>query len=297
LPEENWDNQLEYLQKSRILAHNDDYIEFLVKKVWKLNKVCKVVDFGCGFGYMGAKLMPLLRKGSTYTGIDKALILIEAGQRFFAKLPYPHNFVQAEVYQAPFTDGTFDVAVSHAVLMHLEHSADALKEMVRVTRPGGLVITANANRNAWYALFHLEEFNTQETVPLTFAQQLNKDIRLKTGVDYNIGIKTPVLMEKAGLINIGCRMDDRITYLSPALDEAEKEVIFEALCQSGFALPENYEEERVGKREFLLEHGVRPEDIDNIFASEVAWDFKNKGKTYHTLYPEVLTWSYGTVKK
>jgi SAM-dependent methyltransferase len=297
LAEENWDSQLEYLQKSRILAHNDDYIEFLVKKVWKLNKACKVVDFGCGFGYMGTKLMPLLRKGSTYTGVDKAPALLEAGRKLFAGTDYPHRFVQSEVYKTPFPDASFDLTVSHAVLMHLERPAEALREMVRVTRPGGLVVAANANRNAWYALFHLEEFNTQETVPLTFAQQLNKDIRLKTGVDYNIGIKTPVLMEKAGLKNIGCRMDDRITYLSPALDEAEKEVIFKALCQSGFALPENFKEERVGKRKFLLEHGVSPEDIDNIFASEVVWDFKNKGKTYHTLYPEMLTWSYGTVKK
>jgi ubiquinone/menaquinone biosynthesis C-methylase UbiE len=148
LAEENWDNQIEYLQKSRFIAHNDDYLEFLVKKVWRLEKPISLVDFGCGFGYMGTKLLPLLRKGSAYTGLDKAPSLLKAGRKLFATLSYPHEFIESEVYNTPFADNTFDVAISHSVLMHIEKPEEALKEMIRVTRPGGMVITANANRNA-----------------------------------------------------------------------------------------------------------------------------------------------------
>jgi 16S rRNA G1207 methylase RsmC len=33
----------------------------------------KIIDFGCGYGYLGMKLLPLLPKGSTYTGVDKGV--------------------------------------------------------------------------------------------------------------------------------------------------------------------------------------------------------------------------------
>ena len=49
---------------------NDDYMEFLIEKVWKINNPVDLIDFGCGIGFMGLMLLPLLPKGSTYTGID-----------------------------------------------------------------------------------------------------------------------------------------------------------------------------------------------------------------------------------
>lgn len=39
----------------------------------------------------------------------------------------------------PFDDATFDVVHCHQVLAHLPRPADALREMLRVTRPGGVV--------------------------------------------------------------------------------------------------------------------------------------------------------------
>ncbi len=294
---ENWNNQLEYLQKSRFMAHNDDYLEFLVKKVWRIKQPVKIIDFGCGFGYFGTKLMPLVPEGSTYTGVDKAPLLLKAGGEIFSKLNYHHRFFESEVYKTPFDDSRFDIAVSHSVLMHIERPAEALKEMIRVTRPGGIVIAANANRNAWNALFYIDELNTQETTPITFSQQMNKDIRQKTGVDYNIGIKVPVMMDKAGLKNIGCRMDDRVTMLFPSMDLEEKKRVFEALCLSGLALPENFKEKQPEAREKFLGHGIKPEDIEKQFDNEEKTDFRHKGMNYHTMYPELSAWSYGTVEK
>lgn len=65
-----WDTQIDYLMNTRYLYFNDDYLEFLIKKVWDLSKPLHIVDFGCGCGYLGLKLLPLLPKGSKYTGID-----------------------------------------------------------------------------------------------------------------------------------------------------------------------------------------------------------------------------------
>jgi hypothetical protein len=77
-----------------------------------------------------------------------------------------------------------------------------IREMVRVTRDGGMVITCEGNHNAHNALYHTEELNSQETTPLNLIQSINRQIRLQTGVDHNIGIKAPILMHKAGLKNV-----------------------------------------------------------------------------------------------
>jgi SAM-dependent methyltransferase len=71
-----WDDRLEYLRHTRSLYYNDDYLEFLVRTFWKINTPVNLIDFGCGFGYMGLKLLPMLPAGSTYTGVDKGQELI-----------------------------------------------------------------------------------------------------------------------------------------------------------------------------------------------------------------------------
>lgn len=67
-----WGEKLDYLQSTRTQFWNDDYLEFLVKYVWNIDQPQNIVDFGCGYGYLGLKLLPLLPAGSTYTGIDIA---------------------------------------------------------------------------------------------------------------------------------------------------------------------------------------------------------------------------------
>jgi|GEM_PF-1849173 len=54
-----WDEQLDYLLGNRMLAFNDDYLEFLVTRVWGFSEAVRVVDFGRGFGWLEIKLLPL----------------------------------------------------------------------------------------------------------------------------------------------------------------------------------------------------------------------------------------------
>ncbi|KAE8447220.1 hypothetical protein EG329_011051 [Mollisiaceae sp. DMI_Dod_QoI] len=49
------------------------------------------------------------------------------------------EFQQADAYKLPFADGTFDVTHCHQVLCHLRAPWDVLREMLRVTKPGGIV--------------------------------------------------------------------------------------------------------------------------------------------------------------
>lgn len=86
-----WDGKLDYLDKSTRLFYNDDYMEFLVSKVWGVARPVHVIDFGCGFGHLGLRLMPLLPEGSTYTGIDAGETLIRRARELFRHSPYERN--------------------------------------------------------------------------------------------------------------------------------------------------------------------------------------------------------------
>ena len=85
-----WDGRIEYLRDSRKNLWNPDYFSFLVKQVWKMDKPIRIVDFGCGMGYLGSVLMPLLPEGSTYTGLDIGAKLLEQARTAFADSPWKY---------------------------------------------------------------------------------------------------------------------------------------------------------------------------------------------------------------
>lgn len=294
---ESWDDKYEYLKGACWLHHNQDYFEFLVRTVWRLDEPCRVIDFGCGYGRMGLALMSLLPAGSTYTGIDTSAALLAKGRETFADRPYHATFIQADVRDAPLADGSFDVAFCHAVLMHIAQPERAIGEMVRVTRHGGMVIACEANRNAHNALFHIHETNEQENAPLELFQTLHREIRLQTGVDYNIGVKVPILLHQAGLKNVAARMSDAVRLLLPPVDTEEKAKLHRAICEQGFGPPPPNAEGLKRWKQSLVDRGISPEAADREIAREIARDFRRKGKDYHTVYPGLLTFSYGTVDK
>jgi SAM-dependent methyltransferase len=59
-------------------------------------------------------------------------------------------FAAADAGALPFPDGTFDSAFCVAVLQHIGDVAGAVREMVRVTRPGGRIVAVEPDNSARY---------------------------------------------------------------------------------------------------------------------------------------------------
>lgn len=113
-----WDDQIEYLRNTRWLYYNDDYLEFLVQRVWKIEKSVDIIDYGCGYGYLGLKLLPLLPEGSTYTGLDKGKELIKQAKEIFSKTSYQTTFIIDDIEKVQ-VKRQYDIAISHAFLLHI----------------------------------------------------------------------------------------------------------------------------------------------------------------------------------
>ncbi|MFD8913653.1 methyltransferase domain-containing protein [Streptomyces sp. NPDC059575] len=112
----------------------------------------KVLDIGCGPGTITADLAALVPDGRV-TGIDRAPGILERARTTAAERGLGNtDFAVGDVHALDFPDDTFCVVHAHQVLQHVGDPVRALREMVRVTRPGGIVAVRDADYAAmtWY---------------------------------------------------------------------------------------------------------------------------------------------------
>ena len=115
---------------------------FLLPKLQSIresNPKLAILDVGAGSGSITTTLAKLVPDGRV-TGVDiNPKILPRA--RAVAEMAGAKNveFQERDVYKLPFPDATFEVTFCHQMLTHLSTPWEALREMIRVTKPGGLV--------------------------------------------------------------------------------------------------------------------------------------------------------------
>ncbi|MFE2261429.1 methyltransferase domain-containing protein [Streptomyces griseosporeus] len=112
----------------------------------------RILDIGCGPGTITADLAALVPEGHV-TGVDRAPEVLDraratAAERGLANL----DFAVADVHALEYADAAFDVVHAHQVLQHVGDPVRALREMARVTRPGGVVAARDSDYAAmtWY---------------------------------------------------------------------------------------------------------------------------------------------------
>lgn len=103
------------------------------------NPRLKLLDVGTGPGTISVGFAQAIPQGHVMA-VDlnpEALSLARAT----AKTAGVDNmeFGEADIHHLPFADGTFDITHCHQVLTHVRAPWDAIRELVRVTKPGGIV--------------------------------------------------------------------------------------------------------------------------------------------------------------
>jgi SAM-dependent methyltransferase len=92
------------------------------------------LDVGCGTGALTDAIMDVAWPGEV-TGLDASEAFLEVARR---KVPGAH-FEVGDATALPFPDQSFEAAVSSLLIAYLDDPAAALRELVRVTAPGGVV--------------------------------------------------------------------------------------------------------------------------------------------------------------
>jgi SAM-dependent methyltransferase len=118
----------------------------------KLRREDTLLDVGAGAGTITADFAGLVTE-VTATEIGTAeleLVRTTAIERGVANI----DFQVADVHALPFADDTFDVTHAHQVLQHIADPVQALREMARVTKPGGIVAVRDSDYSGfcWWPL-------------------------------------------------------------------------------------------------------------------------------------------------
>jgi SAM-dependent methyltransferase len=104
----------------------------------------RVLDMGCGGG---RHAFALYRRGADVVALDlnesdlrEVATMFEA-MRLEGEVPEraTAEVVRGSAYQLPFEDASFDRVVAAEILEHLPADADAMAELFRVLKPGGLI--------------------------------------------------------------------------------------------------------------------------------------------------------------
>jgi len=99
----------------------------------------RLLDVGCGPGSITRGLAERVAPGEV-VGLDLSRETLEEARRDAAARGLGNlRYQEASVYTLPFADASFDVAYAHQVFQHLREREAALREMLRVVRPDGLV--------------------------------------------------------------------------------------------------------------------------------------------------------------
>ena len=102
----------------------------------------RVLDVGCGGGYLALLLCAAVAPGGEVTGLDtSAPAIAYARKRAAANC----SFVVGKAQDLPWPDRSFDVVASSLAVHHIPGPArqDAFSEMYRVLRPGGALLVAD----------------------------------------------------------------------------------------------------------------------------------------------------------
>lgn len=101
----------------------------------------RVLEVGCGTGVVARDLAVRVGPTGQVTGVDPTHVLIDVAERLRAEHGIANvSFAVEDGAALPFGDGAFDLTAAITVLCHLPEREQVLREMVRVTRPGGRVL-------------------------------------------------------------------------------------------------------------------------------------------------------------
>ncbi|MFF8919235.1 methyltransferase domain-containing protein [Streptomyces sp. NPDC015032] len=111
-----------------------------------------VLDVGCGPGTITADLAALVAPGRV-TAVDTTREILALAAEVTVERGLDNvGFAIADVHALDFPDDSFDVVHAHQVLQHVGDPVQALREMRRVCRPGGIVAARDSDYAAmtWY---------------------------------------------------------------------------------------------------------------------------------------------------
>jgi ubiquinone/menaquinone biosynthesis C-methylase UbiE len=171
-----------------------DFTEFL-RETLQPRPGDRILDVGCGVGTAEVRLGKLGISQLRLVGVD----LVFGRARQALEAARAHNvgarFTAADACRLPFLDGAFDSTYCVAMLQHVPNVTGAVRELARVTKPGGRVLALEPDNAARY--WHSSAKTGARVFELS--TRLFTALETKDGSDAEVGPKLSTIFANHGI--------------------------------------------------------------------------------------------------
>lgn len=152
-----------------LLSFNlDKYWRRVAVEEAKLKKGALALDVCCGTGMLTLGLAEAVYPDGQVVGLDFCREMLEVAKVNLARSPYGRivKLVQGNAIALPFEDNTFDCATIAFALRNVPDIEKTLREMQRVVKPGGRVISLELAKPSGFFFKQLYYLYFNHLVPL-----------------------------------------------------------------------------------------------------------------------------------
>ena len=156
------------------------------------------LDVACGPGLVALGFAPAVRSA---VGLDATRAMLDrAGELQRAQGIQNAEWVLGEAYSLPFPDASFDIVTCRFAFHHMLQPETALREMLRVARPGGRILVcdavASSNVAKANAFNEFERMRDPSTVRFLTAVELRQCfVEAQLAIDVEHSYRVPTELE------------------------------------------------------------------------------------------------------
>jgi SAM-dependent methyltransferase len=278
----------EYFGDYRDFWWNRDFLELMATRL-QLEKVKIALDVGCGIGHWGQVLASVMPKDSNFIGVDREKEWVEQatakankegdGSRF----RYQHGDVNA----LPFPDSTFDMVTCQTVLIHVPEPKKSILEMIRVLKPGGILLAVEPNNLANHSVANILTMNESISYLSDIFRFKITCERGKTALglgNISVGDLVPGYFAELGVKNIAVYLSDKAVSMFQPYESKEQEVNLKQSLEwkdKEFLIWDKNE-----SKKYFIAGGGSEEDFKNLWdkaiKSDGSFEQALKDQTYHS---------------
>ena len=266
------EHSAEYFGDTRDHWWNQDFLQLIAER-WRLDAVRDVLDVGCGVGHWSELLASVMPESVRVTGVDREPKWAEQATARARSRGVADRFSYgvSEAEHLPFSDNSFDLTTCQTLLIHLPNPDRAISEMLRVTKPGGLVAVAEPNNLAESLLLDsiTNRASVDEIVDLVRFQLICERGKVALGEgDNSLGNRVAGLFASQGLIHVEVYVNDKATAVFPPYEAKEQRAFSEEARDQVARHFWNWSE--ADTRRFFLAGGGSERDFKVHFARGLA---------------------------
>ncbi len=248
-----------YFDAVRDYWWNLDHLGLMATRL-HLGDVRSVLDVGAGLGHWGRTLAMVLSGDATVVGVDREPAWVSEASRLADQrgVTGQCRYQLGIAEELAFADASFDLVTCQTLLIHVPDPRAVLREMLRVTKPGGLVLLAEPSNFASQAIGSsvTAECSIEEVIDrIRFALTCERGKEALGEGNVSVGDLLPGYLAELGAQHVQTFMSDKAAAMYPPYASQEQQELRAAELENAsleqWVWPKNQ-----AKRYFLAGRGT-----------------------------------------